>query len=172
MTRLALAPELAAVRLHAPEALLELDAAYEAERTTLDPELADALRARVEQPVEEGEASASRAVLAFADQFVLYVAGVTEEQRVAAEAAVGQDGLRDVARTLYVLDLTSRLQRTLARLDLDAPRAAEEPPPPDEKGLGQALADYHAAAMCLHALDPVTTELVRLHCARYHDCKT
>ena len=30
----------------------------------------------------------------------------------------------------------------------------------------------HAAAMRLHALDPVTTELVRLHCARYHDCKT
>ena len=25
---------------------------------------------------------------------------------------------------------------------------------------------------CLHELDPVTTELVRLHCARYHDCKT
>jgi hypothetical protein len=170
MTRLALAPELAAVRLHAPEALLELDAAYEAALSALDPGQTAALRVRAEG--EEGEAWASPAVLAFADQFVVYVAGVTDEQRDAAAAEVGEEQLRDVARVLYVLDLTSRLRRTLARLDLDAPRAAEEPPPPDEKGLGQALADYHAAAMCLHALDPVTTELVRLHCARYHDCKT
>jgi hypothetical protein len=170
MTRLALAPELAAVRLHAPEALLELDAAYEAALSALDPGLTAALRVRAEG--EEGEASASPAVLAFAEQFVVYVAGVMDEQRDAAAADVGEEQLRDVARVLYVLDLTSRLRRTLARLDLDAPRAAEEPPPPDEKGLGQALADYHAAAMCLHALDPVTTELVRLHCARYHDCKT
>ena len=170
MTRLALAAELAAVRLHAPEALLELDAAHEAALSVLEPGLTTALRIRAEG--EEGEASASPAVLAFADQFVVYVAGVTDEQRDAAAAEVGEEQLRDVARVLYVLDLTSRLRRTLARLDLDVPRAAEEPPPPDEKDLGQALADYHAAAMCLHALDPVTTELVRLHCARYHDCKT
>jgi hypothetical protein len=176
VTRLALAPELALVRAHAPEALLELDAAYEAAKTTLDPELAEALRLRVEQSGEErggiqGETVASPAVLAFADQFVLYVAGVTEEQREAAEAAVGEEALRDVARALYVFDLTWRLRRTLGRLGA----GASDPvglPSPAAKPLGTALADYHAAAMRLDALDPVTTELVRLHCARYHDCKT
>ena len=171
MTRLALAPELAAVGTHAPEALLELEAAYDAACTTLDPALTQAVQLRVEG--EEGEASASPAVLAFADQFVVYVAGVTDEQRSAAAAAAGEEQLRDIARVLYVLDLTSRLRRTLGRLELDGPEATVEPEPPEApKSLGQALADYHAAAMCLQSLDPVTTELVRLHCARYHDCKT
>ena len=65
MTRLALAPELAAVRMYAPEALLELEAAHDAACTTLDPELTDALQARVEGEGEGGEASASPAVLAW-----------------------------------------------------------------------------------------------------------
>ena len=38
--------------------------------------------------------------------------------------------------------------------------------------LRQALASWQAAVMRLDAVDPVTTELVRLRCARYHDCHT
>ena len=44
--------------------------------------------------------------------------------------------------------------------------------PVGQQPLDAAVDGLHAAAMRLHALDPVTTELVRLHCARYHDCKT
>ena len=36
----------------------------------------------------------------------------------------------------------------------------------------QALEGWQAAVMRLSALDPVTTELVRLRCARYHNCHT
>ena len=36
----------------------------------------------------------------------------------------------------------------------------------------RALDVWQAAVVRLSALDPVTTELVRLRCARYHDCHT
>lgn len=38
--------------------------------------------------------------------------------------------------------------------------------------LRQALTEWQAAVVRLDAVDPVTTELVRLRCARYHDCRT
>jgi len=38
--------------------------------------------------------------------------------------------------------------------------------------VGRALDAWQAAVVRLSALDPVTTELVRLRCARYHDCHT
>ena len=36
----------------------------------------------------------------------------------------------------------------------------------------RALDEWQAAVVRLCGLDPVTTELVRLRCARYHDCHT
>ena len=36
----------------------------------------------------------------------------------------------------------------------------------------QALDSWQAAVVRLSSVDPVTTELVRLRCARYHDCHT
>jgi hypothetical protein len=36
----------------------------------------------------------------------------------------------------------------------------------------RALDAWQAAVVRLSRLDPVTTELVRLRCARYHDCHT
>jgi hypothetical protein len=38
--------------------------------------------------------------------------------------------------------------------------------------LREALSVWQAAVVRLTAVDPVTTELVRLRCARYHDCRT
>ena len=38
--------------------------------------------------------------------------------------------------------------------------------------LAEALDDWQAAVVRLSRLDAVTTELVRLRCARYHDCHT
>lgn len=34
----------------------------------------------------------------------------------------------------------------------------------------EALDHYQAAVVRLRAIDPATTEIVRLRCARYHDC--
>ena len=38
--------------------------------------------------------------------------------------------------------------------------------------LREALSRWQAAVVRLDAVDAVTTELVRLRCARYHDCHT
>ena len=38
--------------------------------------------------------------------------------------------------------------------------------------LRRALGSWQAAVVRLDSVDPVTTELVRLRCARYHDCHT
>jgi alkylhydroperoxidase family enzyme len=38
--------------------------------------------------------------------------------------------------------------------------------------LANALDGWQAAVVRLSRLDPVTTELVRVRCARYHDCRT
>jgi hypothetical protein len=40
------------------------------------------------------------------------------------------------------------------------------------KSLRRALGAWQAAVVRLDTVDPVTTELVRLRCARYHDCHT
>jgi hypothetical protein len=38
--------------------------------------------------------------------------------------------------------------------------------------LNRALSEWQAAVVRLDAVDPVTTEVVRLRCAAYHDCHT
>lgn len=46
------------------------------------------------------------------------------------------------------------------------------PTAPVAPGLGAAIGAYQDAVMRLGGLDPVTTELVRLRCARQHQCFT
>ena len=41
-----------------------------------------------------------------------------------------------------------------------------------DPALSTALAEFAAAAVRNDEIDPVTTELVRLRCAAYHDCHT
>ena len=38
--------------------------------------------------------------------------------------------------------------------------------------LNAALGGWQAAVVCLDTVDPITTELVRLRCAHFHDCGT
>jgi hypothetical protein len=40
------------------------------------------------------------------------------------------------------------------------------------RDLRAALGSFAASVVRLSAVDPVTTELVRLRCAHYHDCGT
>ena len=38
--------------------------------------------------------------------------------------------------------------------------------------LRKPLGDWQAAVVRMTNLDPVTTEIIRMRCAVYHDCKT
>jgi alkylhydroperoxidase family enzyme len=184
MSRLAQRPELRPARDHAADALAALETAYEAACLAVDASLADCLRRRVAEslgavtpsPSEPAATKRERACYDFADQFVLYVPGVTDGQRDAVAAELGQERCLDLARLLYVFDMTDRLVLALGHLFEpsadDGDRGGGVLPRIEPEPLGAAVDGLHAAAMRLHALDPVTTELVRLHCARYHDCKT
>jgi AhpD family alkylhydroperoxidase len=108
-------------------------------------------------------------VLAFAAQCCLDVASVTPDLRSGFLAAAGPlaGGL---AAALWVVDVVPRTRAALDRLfgpgPWPAPRVA---PAPD--GLWGALDGLVRVVPALDALDPVTSELVRLRGARQHDCR-
>ncbi len=41
-----------------------------------------------------------------------------------------------------------------------------------DRDLRRALGEWQASVVRLAAVDPITTELVRLRCANHHDCHT
>ena len=121
--------------------------------------------------------AAERDVVAFSEQFVIDVGGTTEDMRAELAGRFGADGARALVTAIYVVEFTQRLQVIAGRLLDDAEAPAD--------GAG-ALADgtdavdvspagllnaYQAAVMRGSTLDPVTTELVRLRCARTHHCR-
>ena len=124
--------------------------------------------------------AAEREVVAFAEQFVMDVGGTTEDVRAELAGRFGADGARALVTAIYVVEFTQRLQMIAARLLDDefaaAPAGAFAAGPLDPLvGLDAAPAGllnaYQAAVVRGSSLDPVTTELVRLRCARTHHCR-
>jgi hypothetical protein len=159
------------LQAHAPDADAVLGRAYASARAAVEPDRFESMRRRVESLLAGSEPGPERGtVVDLTDQFVIYVPGVGAELRDAACGELGDDGLRTFVEALYVVDQTERLRYALDGL---VPGATAAGPPAGTAGdLHEAVSDLHAAAVHLDALDPVTTELVRLRCARYHDCKT
>jgi len=111
----------------------------------------------------------SGAILTFAEQCATDVAAVTPEQRAAFLAAAGPVA-GDLAAALWVVDM---VPRTRAALDaLAGPGPWPEPAEPDPgTDLWGALDGLIRTVPSLDALDPVTSELVRLRGARQHRCR-
>jgi alkylhydroperoxidase family enzyme len=105
--------------------------------------------------------------VAFAEQFVVDVAGTTDEQRGALGAAMGADTFA-FAQALYVVDVFQR-----GRIALERIFATPFGPPlaPATGDLWGTIEEFMRVVALLHALDPVTTELVRLRGARAHNCR-
>ena len=106
------------------------------------------------------------AIAAFVDQFVLDVSALSDEQRADALGALGADAFPYV-QALYVLDLGTRAGaawRQLFGVEL-------APGPTATTDLWTALETFMRAVARLDALDPLTTEIVRLRGARAHDCR-
>jgi alkylhydroperoxidase family enzyme len=116
-----------------------------------------------------------REALAFAEQFAMDVGGTTSEALDALVSHVGADGIRDFVTVVYVLEFTQRLQ-TMAHVLLPiAPEVvlstAPDSQPPSAPPLRSMLAEYQDSVVRGKSLDVVTTELVRLRCARTHQCR-
>jgi len=122
-------------------------------------------RTPVSEPVTPNPRAA--AGVAFAEQFVVDVAGTTDEQRGALSAAMGADTVAFV-QALYVVDVFQRGRIALERIFATSFGAALAPEADDLWG---AIEEFMRVVALLHALDPVTTELVRLRGARAHNCR-
>jgi AhpD family alkylhydroperoxidase len=112
--------------------------------------------------------AAERDVVTFAEQFVIDVGGTTQDMRAELTGRLGADGARALVTAVYVIEFTQRLQLVAARLLDDAPVACFASVGAWPTDLLNA---YQAAVVRGSALDPVTTELVRLRCARTHHCR-
>lgn len=109
------------------------------------------------------------AAVAFTEQFVVDVAGITEEQRGAMVAAMGADSLSFV-QVLYVCDVFSRARIGLGRV-FDTVYVMSTVPVDQAEDLWTLLERFMQRVAQLSALDPLTTELVRLRGARIHNCR-
>jgi hypothetical protein len=166
--------------VYAPDAHAALGRAWDAAQAEVDPGLFAVGRQRVEGqlgltegPGQVPEDELGAAAAALADQFVFYAPQIDESLLAPLRDRIGEEALRTFVDALYVLDQTTRL-RLESRLLLDGASDGEREPEPAAPvpPLAEAIRELHAAAMRLDGLDPITTEIVRLRAADYHDCKT
>ena len=109
------------------------------------------------------------AVLAFATQSCLDVASITDEQRAAFLAAAGSRA-GTLAAAMWVVEFVPRTRAALDALFGPGPWPAVTALPV-AGGLWPALDGLIRTVPALDALDPVTSELVRLRGARQHNCR-
>jgi alkylhydroperoxidase family enzyme len=172
----------APLRALRPEATGLLDVACARAWDAVDPELLDALRTRAAVLLghRDGRRVAApdptvAACLEFAEQFVLDVSGIGEAERDALRRHVDEDAVTDVVRALFQVEYALRLELVSSRLfggpAVAAPAPSAGRPADPSAALREALAQYQEAVVRGYALDPVLTELVRLRCARTHNCR-
>jgi alkylhydroperoxidase family enzyme len=137
---------------------------------TLDTELVALVRDEVSAalaapaPAPTGDRDACRRLV---EQFVVDVASMPESTRAAAFSELG-DRAFPFAQVCYVTDMDVRLRAAWPQLLGTEPAAAAAPGPTD---LWSALEDFMRTVAKLDALDPLTTEIVRLRGARAHRCR-
>jgi alkylhydroperoxidase family enzyme len=105
-------------------------------------------------------------VAEFAEQFVLDVSSCTDEQRTAAMAELGGDAFPFV-QVLYVADLGTRMRAAWHQLLGTDPGTTVDA----SVELWPALESFMSTVARMEALDPLTTEIVRLRGARAHNCR-
>lgn len=106
------------------------------------------------------------AAVVFAEQFVVDVSGVTATQRADMASALGADAFGFV-QVCYVNDLGARMAAAWRQL-FGVDTAVDEAAPGD---LWASLESFMTSVARLDALDPLTTEIVRLRGARAHNCR-
>lgn len=133
------------------------------------------------QSVASGDSDAEdprvAACVEFAEQFVVDVSGTTDDQRRAMTSAMGLDAFAFV-QTLFVTDVLTRGRIAIGRLFADSAVHASSwigstkiAAADDGVDLWTLLERFMQQVALLDALDPLTTELIRLRGARIHNCR-
>jgi alkylhydroperoxidase family enzyme len=173
-----------AARLRAlrPEATDLFDAAHARAWDVVDPDLLRAMRVRAAAVLGHPDGhrlspadAVARDCVEFAEQFVLDVTGVGLAERDTLLRHFDATAASDVVRAFFVVEFALRLELISARLfgspSSGTPPRRATPSTDPSAALLEALADYQDAVVRGDALDPVLTELVRLRCARTHNCR-
>jgi hypothetical protein len=110
-------------------------------------------------------------VVAFAEQFAVDVSEIGKNQRKQLYTAVGDKALRTVV-AMFIADFVPRVWAGFAALDFgNSHNGRAVASDHDTDPTGPLLNDFVPAVARLRALDPVTTEIVRLRGAVQHNCR-
>ncbi|HXW34028.1 MAG TPA: hypothetical protein VEJ87_05570 [Acidimicrobiales bacterium] len=148
------------------------------------PEVAEPLlRDLAQWPTSPAFDPAARAALGVAERFVLDVSATTPSERSQLFDQIGAQSFSFV-QALYVLDMTHRIRIATGRLfgvdqalnryeadGITEPSSVDGVEKQDSGDLWQVIESFMRVVARQDALDPVTTELVRLAGARQHGCR-
>lgn len=118
--------------------------------------------------------------LAFAEQFVINVTDISEADLAGLQKYFRAEQVREFVAALYVTECTQRLEMIGSALlgegqdawhGYAAATSTSNNAGHGIGGIEVALEHYQAAVVRGTALDAVVTEMVRLRCARTHDCQ-
>jgi alkylhydroperoxidase family enzyme len=176
-----------------PEAVALLAVANECARQSVDPDLLELLQVRIGTLIGSGSLSqriltensgaadlttSHNVAAAFAEQFIIDVSGITDADRESLASQFPGEAIREFVTSLYILECTYRLSLIAQMLlgDDEDPSiaidfAANSVASTELPSIRDSLKDYQDAVVRGTDLDPVTTELVRLRCARTHNCR-
>ena len=132
---------------------------------SLDPSVIDSLSSWPTSPLFDAD---DRAALELTEQFVIDVAGTSDDLRQRCFGQLGDEAFPFV-QAVYVFDHGLRMRAALRQLFGTVDGAAR--PTTGGTGLWPALETWMQAVARLDALDPLTAEIVRLRGARVHDCR-
>jgi alkylhydroperoxidase family enzyme len=130
-------------------------------------------RLPAEVEVAEPESEAEAVVAEFAEQFSVDVSAITREQRSRLWKQLG-DSTFSVVVQMYIADFVPRVRAGLEALGVGSEYLAwvRGPIPWDHSDPSDAVFnDFLPAVARMRALDPVTSELVRLRGAAQHSCR-
>ncbi len=124
-----------------------------------------------EVDMADGRSEAESVVAAFTEQFAIDVSGIGDHQRKQLLSALGDKAFRTVV-AIFVADFVPRVWAGLEAIGLGRPGNGGTPDWNHSADPIDALLNGFVPAVArLQALDPVTTEVVRLRGAAQHNCR-
>lgn len=124
----------------------------------------------VEADLFDEKSEAESVVAAFAEQFTTDVTGIGDNQRKCFVTTLGDKAFR-VASAVFVADFVPRVRAGFEALGLGRPGTAVSEWDHDTDPSQVLLGEFVPAVARLRALDPLTTEVVRLRGAIAHNCR-
>ena len=125
----------------------------------------------IEVDLIDGASDEDAVVAAFAEQFAVDVSGIGDNQRARFVSALGKKAFRTVV-AIFIADFVPRAWAGLGAMGMGKPGNGGSPDwDHDADPIDALMNGFIPAVARLRALDPVTTEVVRLRGALQHNCR-